>query len=90
MIKGVWYVREYYDWMIGCHDESKHRAAMQDVVVSVDNGSATSTLGGHLKMTFGSAAHPHNGGTTLDTDAGDNSCSLVIRFVKCAGTGRHR
>jgi len=69
-----------------CHEESKRRVATLGVVVSVDNGTATSTLGGHLRMTFGSAAHQHNGGTTLDTGGGERLCSLVIRSVRCAET----
>ena len=88
--KGAPDVRDHCDLMTGCHDESKHRAVMEGVVVSVVNGTATSTRGEHLRMIYESAAHQHNVATTLATGAGDDLCSLVIRSVRCAGTGRHR
>ena len=73
--------------MTRCHDESKRPATTRGVTVSAHNNSAMSTYYGHGEMTFKSEAPRLNAATTLGTDAGGNSCSLVIHYVKCVGTG---
>ena len=69
-----------------CHDESKRRAAMLGVAVSVEGGTATSTSFGHPAKIAESGAQRRVVGTTLDTADGALSCSLVIHSVKCAET----
>ena len=69
-----------------CHDESKRRVAMQAVVVSVGNGTATSTRFGRPGKIAESGGQRLVEGTTLDTAGGARSSSLVIRSVTCAET----
>ena len=77
---------DYHDKMTGCHDESKPRAAMLAVAVSVEGGTATSTRFGHPEKIAENGGQQPVVGTTLGTASGARSSSLVIHCVTCAET----